>query len=155
MESQELDVSGVRFYLLSKQYWSDKNGPLAASVTQAPSGGDGAFRKGDVMDHMTCLIRDGIPFNGPDGYEIGRWGNRMDDMESSEATSDDMYYAWVDPDLWDYDPHLVLYTKEEFMTLFEDCCRNYVASHPERKEEFAAALAANGMSLNMNALAHE
>jgi len=58
-----------------------------------------------------------------------------------------MYYAWVDPDLWDYDPHCVLYTKEEFMTLFEDCCRNYVTAHPDRAEEFGAALAANGMSL--------
>jgi hypothetical protein len=33
------------------------------------------------------------------------------------------------------------------MTLFEDCCRNYVAAHPDRAEEFGAALTANGMSL--------
>lgn len=45
MESEKVNVSGVRFYLLSKQYWSDENGPLAASVTQVLSGGDGAFRK--------------------------------------------------------------------------------------------------------------
>jgi hypothetical protein len=61
--------------------------------------------------------------------------------------ADDMYYAWVDPDHWDYDPHCVLYTKKEFMTLFEDCCRNYVTAHPDRAEEFGAALVANGMSL--------
>jgi hypothetical protein len=41
----------------------------------------------------------------------------------------------------------VLYTKEEFMTLFEDCYRNYVAAHSDRAEEFGAALVANGMSL--------
>jgi hypothetical protein len=46
----------------------------------------------------------------------------------------------------------VLYTKEEFMTLFEDCCRNYVKAHPDRAEEFGAALAANGMSLNSAAI---
>jgi len=33
------------------------------------------------------------------------------------------------------------------MTLFEDCCRNYVTAHPDRAEEFGAALVANGMSL--------
>jgi hypothetical protein len=135
------------FYLLSDQLYEIKHAPLAVAVTLAITGGDGSFRKGDVMDHMTYLIRDGRPFNGPDGYEIGRWDNRFSDVESSRATSDDMYYAWVDPDLWDYDPHCVLYTKEEFMTLFEDCCRNYVKAHPDRAEEFGVALAANGMSL--------
>ena len=50
---------------------------------------------------------------------------------------------------WDYDPPLITYTKAEFMTLFEDCCRNFVNAHPERREEFAAALAANGMSLTV------
>ncbi len=147
MEYEKIDFSCVRYYLLSKKYWSDVNGPLALAVTMTISGGDGSFRKGDVMDHMTYLIRDGRPFNGPDGYEIGRWDNRFSDVESSRATSDDMYYAWVDPDLWDYDPHCVLYTKEEFMTLFEDCCRNYATAHPDRAEEFGAALADNGMSL--------
>ena len=150
-----LDSDPIRCPLISLKYKISKHGPLSLSLAHILSGGDGALCKVDVMDHMTCLISDGIPFNGPDGYEIGRWGNRIDDIVSAETTSDDMYYAWVDLDLWDYDPHLVLYTKEEFMILFEDCCQNYVASHPERKEEFAAALAANGMSLNMNALAHE
>ncbi len=142
MESKEyekLDFSRESFYLLSKDLYEIKHAPLALAVTMTITGGDGFFRKGDVMDHMTCLIRDGIPFSGPDGYEIGRWGNRMDDIVSTETASDDMYYAWVDPDLWDYDPHLVLYNKKEFMKLFEDCCRNYVALQPERKEEFAAA----------------
>ena len=135
------------FYLLSDHLYEVKHAQLAAAVMLTITGGDGSFRKGDVTDHMTCLMRDGIPFNGPDGYEIGRWDNRFSDIESTQTTSDDMYYAWVDPDLWDYDPHCVLYTKEEFMTLFEDCCRNHVAAHPDRAEEFGAALAANGMSL--------
>jgi hypothetical protein len=135
------------FYLLSDQRYEVKHAPLAVAVMLTITGGDGSFRKGDVMSHMTGLIRDGRPFNGPDGYEIGRWDNRFSDVESSSATSDDMYYAWVDPDLWDYDPHCVLYTKEEFMTLFEDCCRNYATARPDRAEEFGAALAANGMSL--------
>jgi len=135
------------FYLLSDHLYEVKHAPLAVAVMLTITGGDGSFRKGDVMEHMTCLIRDGRPFNGPDGYEIGRWDNRFSDIESTQITSDDMYYAWVDPDLWDYDPHCVLYTKEEFMTLFEDCCRNYVTAHPDRAEEFGAALAANGMSL--------
>ena len=135
------------FYYLSDHLYEVKHAPLAVAVMLTIIGGDGSFRKGDVMDHMTYLIRDGRAFNGPDGYEIGRWDNRFSDVESSKATSNDMYYAWVDPNLWDYDPHCVLYTKEEFMTLFEDCCRNYVTAHPDRAEEFGAALAANGMSL--------
>ena len=156
MEPKKLDFSGVPYYLLSKQYWSNENGPLAASVTQALSGSHGFFCTGDVMDHMTLLFQRGTSFPSHEQTEIGRWDHRdLCQDKFNIPVSDDMYYAWVDPDLWDYDPHFVLYTKEEFMTLFEDCCRNYVASHPERKEEFAAALAANGMSLNMNALAHE
>ena len=135
------------FYFLSDHLYEVKHAPLAVAVMLTIIGGDCSFRKGDVMDHMTYLIRDGRSFNGPDGYEIGRWDNRFSDVESSSATSDDMYYAWVDPDLWDYDPHCVLYTKEEFMILFKDCCRNYVTAHPDRAEEFGAALAANGMSL--------
>jgi hypothetical protein len=101
MEYKQIDFCGVRYYLLSKKYWSDANGPLALAVTMTISSGDGSFRKGDVMDDMTYLVRDGRPFNGPDGYEIGRWDNRFSDVESSRATSDDMYYAWADPDLWD------------------------------------------------------
>ena len=147
-----LDGDPIRYPLISKKYKVLKHGPLSLALANIFSGSDGYFRKGDVMNHTTCLIRDGIPFNGPDGYEIGRWDNRFSDVESSKATSDDMYYAWVDPDLWDYDPHCVLYTKEEFMTLFEDCCRNHVAAHPDRAEEFGAALAANGMSLNSEVL---
>ena len=146
-----LDGDPIRYPLISKKYKVLKHGPLSPALANIFSGSDGYFRKGDVMNHTTCLIRDGIPFNGPDGYEIGRWDNRFSDVESSKATSDDMYYAWVDPDLWDYDAHCVLYTKEEFMTLFEDCCRNYVTAHPDRAEEFGAALAANGMSLEKTA----
>jgi hypothetical protein len=29
------------------------------------------------------------------------------------------------------------------MTLFEDCCQNCVTAHPDRAEEFGAALASN------------
>ena len=111
-----LNGDPIRYPLISKRYKVLKHGPLSLASANILSGGDGFFRKGDVMDHMTCLICDGVPFNGPDGYEIGRWDNRMSDIESTSTTKDDMYYAWVDPDLWDYDPHLVLYTKEEFMT---------------------------------------
>ena len=142
-----LDGDPIRYPLISKKYKVLKHGPLSLALANIFSGSDGSFRKDDVMDHMTYLIRDGRPFNGPDGYEICRWDNRFSDVESTQPTSDDMYYAWVDPDHWDYEPHCVLYTKEEFMTLFEDCCRNYVTAHPDRAEEFGAALVANGMSL--------
>ena len=115
MEYEKLDFSRVSFYLLSDELYEPKHAPLAVAVMLTIIGSDGSFRKGDVMGHMTGLIRDGRPFNGPDGYEIGRWDNRFSDVESTQPTSDDMYYAWVDPDHWDYDPHCVLYTKEEFM----------------------------------------
>lgn len=96
------------------------------------------------------MISEGKTQDGaePAPYEIGRWGSRfMCQDNPSQLVDDDMYYAWVSTDFWDYEPNLVFYTKEEFIKLFIDCCRNYVANHPERREEFAAAMAANGMSL--------
>jgi hypothetical protein len=153
MELKKLDFSGVPYYLLSKQYWSNKNKALAASITQALSGGHGFFYEGAVMNHMTLFFQHGTSYPSHEQTEIGRWDHRELCHEKFDfSVSDDTYYAWVDPDLWDCDPNCVLYTKEEFMTLFEDCCRNYVAIHPERKEEFGAALAANGMSLKSTVL---
>jgi hypothetical protein len=136
------------FYWLSSKFLSDQHGPLAEGIALVIEGGEGYFRAGDVMDHMTRLIGKGVPFDSQQYTEIGQWRNRADDVVSPRPVDDDAYYAWADPDFWDYDPPLVIYTKAEFMTLFEDCCRNFVAAHPDRREEFAAALAANGMSLD-------
>ena len=100
------------------------------------------------MNHMKLLFQRGTSFPSHEQTEVGRWDHRDSREEKFDfPVADDMYYAWVDPDHWDYDPHCVLYTKEEFMILFEDCCRNYVTAHPDCAEEFGAALAANGMSL--------
>ncbi len=148
MEYEKLDFSRVSFYLLSDELYEPKHAPLAVAVTLAITGGDGFFRKGDVMNHMKLLFQRGTSFPSHEETEVGRWDHRDSCEEKFDfPVADDMYYAWVDPDLWDYDPHCVLYTKEEFMILFEDCCRNYVTAHPDRAEEFGAALAANGMSL--------
>lgn len=146
-------------YLLSARYVTPRTEPFAEAVRFVIGGGEGYFREGDVMEHMSALFRDGVSFNGIDGStEIGRWDKRSDDIQTDQPVNDDMYYAWVDPDYgWDYDPHLVIYTKAEFMELFADCCRNYVQSEKthsvfnknprDRTAEFAAALAANGMTL--------
>ncbi|MGC4062140.1 MAG: hypothetical protein QM749_15360 [Aquabacterium sp.] len=142
-----LDGDPFRYPGLSLQYRLLKNGPLGIAVMLVLSGGEGYFRSGDVMRHMTRLIQDGGTFDSQQYTEIGRWDRRNDDVISPTPVADDAFYAWADPGFWDYDPPLVTYTKAEFMTLFEDCCRNFVAAHPERREEFAAALAANGMSL--------
>ena len=143
-----LDGDPIRYPLISLKYKISKYGPLSLALTNVLSGGDGFFRRGNVMDHMTLLFQRGTSFPSHEQTEIGRWDHRDLCQEKLDfLVSDETYYAWVDPDSWDYDPHLVLYTKEEFMTLFEDCCRNYVVSHPERKDEFEVALIANGMSL--------
>ena len=78
------------FYYLSDHLYEVKHAPLAVAVMLTIIGGDGSFRTGDVIEHMTGLIRDGRPFNGPDEYEIGRWDNRFSDVESTQPTSDDM-----------------------------------------------------------------
>ena len=144
-----LDGDPIRYPLISKRYKVLKHGPFSLATANVLSGSDGFFRKGDVMSHMTLLFQRGTSFPSHEQTEIGRWNHRdLCQQKFDFFVSDDTYYAWVDPDLWDYEPHLVLYTKDEFKILFKDCCRNYVAAHPERKEEFAAALAANGMSLN-------
>jgi hypothetical protein len=152
MGYEKIDFSGVPYYLLSKKYWSDTNRPFAAAVMLAITGGDGFFCSGDVMNHMKLLFQRGTSFPSHEQTEVGRWDHRDSCEEKFDfPVADDMYYAWVDPDNWDCDPHCVLYTKEEFMILFEDCCRNYATAHPDRAEEFGAALAANGMSLERTA----
>lgn len=163
-----LDFSKVKFYLLSEKYHNDKHCPLAAAVMLVITGGEGLFRPGDVMKHMTMLIQEGKTLSTGDGVsvEIGRWGDRYLAELDPNPISDDMYFAWVDPGFFDYEPNLVFYTKTDFMELFADCCRNYVESEKtsvmdvsengvwrkvpngrDRTEEFAAAMAANGMTL--------
>jgi len=134
-------------YLLSPKFSFAEHGAFAVSATLVISGGEGYFRPGDVMDHMTRLISRGVPFDSQQYTELGQWLHRADDVVAPMQVDDDAYYAWVDPDFWDLDPHLGIYTRADFMTLFEDCCRNFVAEHMDRAEEFADALRANGMSL--------
>ncbi|NDH68435.1 MAG: hypothetical protein EBY22_11160 [Gammaproteobacteria bacterium] len=149
----DLDGDPIRYPLLSKKYKISRHGPLSLALTNVLAGDDGFFCSGDVMNHMKLLFQRGTSFPSHERTEVGRWDHRdLCEEKFDFPVADDMYYAWVDPDLWDYDPHCVLYTKEEFMTLFEDCCRNYVAAHPDRAEEFGAALAANGMSLKSAAI---
>lgn len=135
------------FYLLSSKFPFADHAPFALATTLVISGGEGYFRPGDVMRQMTRLIQDGGTFDSQQYTEIGRWDRRNSDVVSPRAVDDLAFYAWADPGFWDYDPPLVTYTKAEFMTMFEDCCRNYVAQHPDRRDEFAKALDANGMSL--------
>ena len=134
-------------YLLSEKFPFAEHAPFAFATMLVLSGGEGYFRPGDVMRHMTRLIQDEGTFDSQQYTEIGRWDRHNDDVTSPTTVDDAAFYAWADPDYWDYDPPLVTYTKAEFMTLFEDCCRNFVTHSPERRGEFAAALAANGMSL--------
>lgn len=137
-------------YFLSARYVTERNQPFALAVWFVLARIDGYFRKGDVMDHMTSLLRDGIVFGSQEQTEIGRWDKRIpwENDPTPPGISDDMYYAWVDPDCWsDYDPHLVFYSEAEFRELFADCCRNLVACDPERRDEYAAAMAANGLTL--------
>lgn len=137
-------------YLLSDRFDPEKSVVAALAITLILDGVHSRFREGDVLKTTTELISKGITQDGaePAPYEVGRWGARfMCDEEPAQAVDDDMYYAWVSTDFWDYEPNLVFYTKAEFVELFIDCCRNYVASHPERREEFALAMNANGLVL--------
>lgn len=137
------------FYCLSDQLVNDRSIVFATAFGMVLSGQDRRMRVGDVLKTTTELIAKGITQDGaePAPYELGRWGARfMCEEEPAQPVDDDMYYAWVSTDFWDYDPNLVFYTKAEFIELFVDCCRNYVASNPERREEFAAAMAANGIT---------
>lgn len=140
----------LNFYFLSEKFDAVQHAPFAIAMWLVLVGSDSRFREGDVLKTTTELISKGITQDGaePAPYEIGRWGARfMCDDEPPQPVDDDMYYAWVSTDFWDYDPNLVFYTKAEFIELFLDCCRNYVASHPERREEFALAMKANGLEL--------
>lgn len=138
----------LNFYFLSEKFDAVQHTSFAVAIWLVLVGSDSRFREGGVLKTMTELISKGITQDGaePAPYEIGRWGARfMCDEEPAQPVDDDMYYAWVSTDFWDYDLNLVFYTKAEFIELFIDCCRNYVASHPERREEFALAMNANGL----------
>lgn len=137
------------FYSLSDELVDDHSIVFATALGMVLSGSDSRMRSGDVLKTITQLISEGKTQDGADPapYEIGRWGYRFmcEDMPS-QSVDDDMYYAWVSTDFWDYKPNLVFYTKEKFIYLFVECCRNYVEKRPERREEFAAAMAANGIA---------
>ena len=150
MNMINLDGDLIRYPLLSFRYRVGNNGPFAIAMAHVIAGSDSRFRTGDVLKTATELITKGVTQDGaePAPYELGRWGGRFTcEDQPAQPVEDDKYYAWVSTDFWDYEPNLVFYTKAEFMELFADCCRNYVTRHPERKEEFAEALAANGMTL--------
>lgn len=146
-----LDGDIVRYPGLSEQYRLLRYGPFGLAATLVLGGVDNRFGSGYVMHAVSSLIAEGKTLDGaePAAYEIGQWKHRfMCDEKPTAEVSEDAYFAWVSSDFWDYEPNLVFYTKAEFMNLFEDCCRNFVAAHPDRGEEFAFALAANGMSLH-------
>lgn len=152
--SHDLDGDPIRYPGLSVQNRLHPNGPFGVATTLALSGVDSRLRPGQVLRAIRELISEGTTLDGaePAGYEIGQWRHRfMCDEEPENELPDDTYFAWVSPLFWDYDPPLVTYGKAEFMTLFEDCCRNFVALHPERRLEFEEALTANGMSLTPTA----
>lgn len=139
------------YYLLSDKFPSTLHAPFALATTLVLTELCGSRKSpGQIAHAIESLISDGQTLDGaePAGYEIGQWKHRfMCDEEPESEVPEDAYFAWVSPMFWDYDPPLVIYSKAEFMKLFEDCCRNFVAAHPEQRDEFAAALAANGMSL--------
>lgn len=142
-----LDGDEVRYPLLSLKNRVLRHGPLGLAIGLVLGGGDGYFRRGHVMRQMTKLISMGVPFDSQQYTEIGQWRNRACDVLSPNPVPDDYFYAWADPGFWDYDPPLVVYPKAEFMGLFEDCCRNFVAANPDRSAEFSEAMLANGMQL--------
>lgn len=134
---------------LSLNFATIENEAFAFAANILLHGGDGYFRIGDVMKHMTQLIRCGTSFPTHQQTEIGRWDQRyLVDLDPLPDIPNDHYYAWVAPGYHDYEPPLVTYTKTDFMILFEDCCRNFVAHHPDSIEEFSLAMKANGMSLS-------
>lgn len=138
------------FYLLSNDFDAVANAPFAVAISLVIAGVDSRFRPGDVLKATTRLFEEGKTVDGaePASYEMGRWGSRfMCDQESPEEVNEETYFAWVSRDFWDFEPNLTFYTKKKFMELFEDCCRNYITTHPERRAEFTEALIANGMSL--------
>lgn len=134
-------------YLLSPKFPFAEHAAFALSATLVIGGSEGYFRPGKVLIHMTDLITKGITFDSQQYTELGKWGNRSDNINSIEEISDECYFAWVDQNFWNYEPSLKIYTKPQFMILFEDCCRNFMALNPDRADEFAQALSVNGMSL--------
>lgn len=143
------------YYLLSDRFSSLLHTPFALATTLALTELCGSRNQpGQIARAISALITEGQTLDGaePAGYEIGQWKHRfMCDEEPEIRVPEDSYFAWVSSMFWDYDPSLVFYNKAEFMTLLEDCCRNFVVAHPERQNEFSTALAANGMSLSPTA----
>jgi hypothetical protein len=141
----------ANFYLLSEKFDAERHASFATATTLVMVGGaDCRMRPGDVMKSVTDLFSQGRTLDGaePAGYEIGQWKGRcMCEDEAESPVDGETYFAWVSTNFWDYDPNLVFYTKAEFAELFVDCCRNYVADNPDRRQEFVQALAANGMTL--------
>lgn len=134
-------------HLLSEKFLFNEHAVFALSAMLVIGGGEGYFRPGKVLTQMTDLITKGIAFDSQQYTELGKWGNRSNNIASIEEVPDESYFAWADKNFWSYEPNLKIYTKPQFMILFEDCCRNFVALHPDRAYEFSQALSVNGMSL--------
>lgn len=144
------DGDPIRYPGVSLKYRVLRHGPIAVAICHVIGGSDSRMRPGYVMKAITELFAEGKTLEGatPAPYEIGQWKNRyFCEIEPIPPVSADTYFAWVSDEYWDYEPNLVFYSKAEFIELFADCCRNYVANSPERREEFALAMAANGMTL--------
>lgn len=156
-----LNGDPFRYPGLSMQYRLCPHGPFGVATSLVLSELCGSRRlPGQLLQSISTIFNGEQTLDGaePAGYEIGPWKCRsMCDDEPDGNVPEDAYFAWVSPLFWDYDPPVVIYTRADFMTLFEDCCRNYVAAlkisspfNPEpidRSKEFAEALSVNGMSL--------
>ncbi|UXH80696.1 hypothetical protein [Roseateles amylovorans] len=140
-----LEKMTASFYLLSSKYDPKQHAAFGAAVSFVIDGADGYFKTGMVMDHMTRLLKHGVTFDTEQRTEIGAWAKRS--IVTSEVTGDvreGSYFAWADPREWNFPLPLVIYQKEDFSRMFFDCCEIYLASHSERREEFIAAMRANG-----------
>lgn len=136
------------FYCLSDNLVNDQSMVFATAFGMVLSGQDRRMRIVDVKESIADLFARGKTLDGaePAGYELGQWKGRfMCDDEPAATVDGKPYFAWVSTDFWDYVPNLVFFTEAEFKELLVNCCRNFIAVHPERKEEFEEALAANGM----------
>lgn len=137
-------------HLVSKHLINDRSIVFSEAMVGVLSGQDSRMRHGDVAESISDLFARGKTLDGaePAGYELGQWKGRfMCDDVPAVPVEDNAYFAWVSTDFWDYSPNLAFFTETEFRALFVDCCRNYVAEHPDRREEFSHALELNGMAL--------
>lgn len=145
----------MRYPLVSEKYRRVRYGPLAVSLSRVLTGVDGSFISGQVGDHMNRLLNLHVPFAGPDSYEIGCWDNQfavVDDVNYSllaraaieaDPPGSGSFYAWLDSEVWDYDPALVIYSEHEFRSVFLDACQNYGREHRKRWVEFDIAVKEN------------